>query len=368
MLSRGRVLWPLVLAASLALHGVVGWRWGGTTGRPPSPLGDEPSKLLLVPFETVEAPRPPTTPVPRSTLEPRPRPHPAPRTAVEETSGAPRASPSEPGAADGAAALTGLAADAPRVQPTPLTPRSGVVLGLGSRDLDEPARGATLRNGPGEVVDETIRREVEGEVLTRRLNAELLTEVGAAAVEVGSVPQHFRRAEASLRELLGTSAVDRTPWTAKELVADVATTLSGGAISDTAVRKVTASPLGEAVQRHTVSVPTTDDNRFREQGLQLLAGTEALKERARRARLKTVLQLTTDPTGAVADVTVVERSGDARFDESVLHLSRRVFRRLPDDDEKALGADWWQTRWAFTYEPPQVRVRLLDAHRLPPAP
>jgi hypothetical protein len=48
--------------------------------------------------------------------------------------------------------------------------------------------------------------------------------------------------------------------------------------------------------------------------------------------------------------------------------SPAVFRVLPDDDEKALGTDWWSTKWQFTWEPPDVRVRLLDAHRLPPTP
>lgn len=225
-----------------------------------------------------------------------------------------------------------------------------------------------MQNGPGEVVDQAIAREVEGERLTRRLNADLLADVGAAAIGAGTVPGHFRRAESSLRALFASAEVDRTPLTAKQLAEDVAKTLFASGVSDSAARKVSDSPLGQSVRSQTVSVPNTDDNRFREQGLQLMAGIEALKERARAARLKTVLQLTTDPTGAVADVTVLEHSGDPRFDESVLHLSRKVFRRLPEDDEKALGANWWQTKWQFTWEPPDVRVRLLDAHRIPPAP
>jgi hypothetical protein len=257
-------------------------------------------------------------------------------------------------------------ADVPRAAGHQLTPRLSAIIGLEGGPA-EPVRGSTVRNGPGEFIDEAIAKEVEGERLTRKLNAELLVDVGAAAVGAGTVPGHFRRAESSMRAMLSGVKVDRTPLSAKQLAEDVAKTMFTGGISDSAARKVADSPLGQSVRNQGVSVPNTDDNRFREQGLQLMAGVEALKERISAARLKTVLQLTTDATGAVAEVTVLERSGDPRFDESVLHLSRKVFRHLPEDDERALGTHWWQTKWQFTWEPPDVRVRLLDAHRIPPA-
>jgi hypothetical protein len=110
------------------------------------------------------------------------------------------------------------------------------VLGGPGRAWRQPSHGSTLRNGPGEVIDEAIAREVEGEKLTRRLNAELLGDVGAAAVGAGTVPGHFRRAESRLRAVLKAARVDRTPLTTKETVSDVARTLFASGISDTAAR------------------------------------------------------------------------------------------------------------------------------------
>ncbi|MEW6430891.1 MAG: hypothetical protein AB1730_05225 [Myxococcota bacterium] len=47
--------------------------------------------------------------------------------------------------------------------------------------------------------------------------------------------------------------------------------------------------------------------------------------------------------------------------------SRPVEPPPPDDDERrGLGASWWRTRWQYTWEPPQAKVRLLDAARLSP--
>lgn len=367
MPKTGRLHWPLILAASAVTHALALWLMTDRAPFAPQPP-PRPARFVLVPVEPTSVTAPPA-PEPR-----RPQKPPTVTTSHAKRAEAPTSSPVGPPGppappAEPSVAVAGSGrVDAPRSQAPGLTPSASLVYGLVGASASEPSRGATLRNGPGEVIDEAVAREVEGERLTRRLDRELLGDVGAAAVGAGTAPAHFRRAESTMRAALAGQELDRTPLTGKALVEDVAKTLFAAGISDSAARRVADSPLGASVQRQAGSVPNADDNRFREQGLQLMAGVEALKERARAARLKTVLQLTTDPTGAVAEVTVVERSGDPRFDESVLHLSRKVFRRLPEDDEKALGSTWWQTKWQFTWEPPDVRVRLIGAHRLPASP
>ena len=234
---------------------------------------------------------------------------------------------------------------------------------LGPAGGGEVSRGSTVRNGPGEAPDQRSLNEYTGEVLTRKLNATLQQDVGLAAVGVGNVPTHFKRYETAMRQLLPKSKIDRTPMTDGDLVRDVAGIIFNNGPSAEASRKVSDSPLGRSIAAQNVSVPNAEDMRFREASLQLLSQTENIKERISRARLRTVLEVTTDANGALADVSIIEKSGDPRFDESVMHFSRKVARTIPDADDKLLGTWMWRTRWQFTWEPPEVRVRLLNAWR-----
>jgi TonB family protein len=255
--------------------------------------------------------------------------------------------------------------DLPLATRPSLTPSSGFALQLGTGGLEaDSPRGTTIRNGPGEAPDQASLNEYTGEVLTRKLNTDLQQEVGLAAVAVGNVPSHFKRYESAMRTALPKAKIDRTPMKAADLVRDVAGVMFNEGPSAEAARKVTDTPLGRSVQSQNVMSPNIEDQRFRESSLQLLAQGENLRERATRARLRTVLEVTTDATGALADVSIIERSGDPRFDESVVHFSRKVARTVPDNDDKMLGTSMWRTRWQFTWEPPDVRVRLLNAWRV----
>jgi tryptophanyl-tRNA synthetase len=64
---------------------------------------------------------------------------------------------------------------------------------------------------------------------------------------------------------------------------------------------------------------------------------------------------------ALAEATVIEKSGDTEFDEFVLHLSRKVVREQGDTSETggAPSALGWSSVWQFTWEPPQVKVKFL---------
>ena len=245
-----------------------------------------------------------------------------------------------------------------------LTPGMGFVMKLAPASDGEVSRGSTVRNGPGEAPDQKSLNEYTGEVLTRRLNSDLQQEVGLAAVGVGNVPTHFKNYESAMRKALKKSDIDRTPMSGGDIARDVAGILFNNGPSAEAANRVADSPLGRSVQGQNVMTPNVEDQRFRESSMQMMAQAENLKERITRARLRTVLEVTTDASGALADVSIIERSGDARFDESVLHFSRKVARTLPDSDDKLLGTSMWRTRWQFTWEPPEVRVRLLNAWRV----
>lgn len=264
----------------------------------------------------------------------------------------------------GSTPSVGERGDLPLATRPSLTPSAGFIYQLGPAGDGEPSRGTTVRNGPGEAPDQGSLNEYTGEVLTRRLNDDLQQEVGLAAVGVGNVPTHFKRYESAMRNALPKAKIDRTPMSTGDVVRDVAGVLFNNGTSAEAARKVTDSPLGRSVQNQAAIVPNAEDQRFRESALQLMSQTENIRERASKARLRTVLELTTDASGALADVSIIERSGDAKFDESVLHFSRKVARTIPDSDDKLLGTSMWRTRWQFTWEPPEVRVRLLNAWRV----
>lgn len=351
-----------LLGASLAFHVALLW-FARPPAAPPRSAGIE---LELAWVET----RP-------DALEPAPTPEvtlPAARVAATSAPLASRKKPStvtatppgggESGAPLATAAEAGARGDLPVAARPSLTPSAGFALSLSPGVAEDTPRGTTVRNGPGEAPDQASLNDYTGEKLTRQLNSDLAQEVGLAAVAVGNVPGHFKRYERAMRAALPNAKIDKTPPSAGDLLRDVAGIMFNEGPSAEAAKRVADSPIGRSVAAQNVMTPNVEDQRFREGALQLMAQSEALRERATRARLRTVLELTTDPSGALADISIVERSGDPRFDESVLHFSRKVSRSLPDNDEKLLGAATWRTRWQFTWEPPEVRVKLLNAWRV----
>lgn len=220
-----------------------------------------------------------------------------------------------------------------------------------------------MRNGPGEAPDARALNEYTQEVLTRRLNSDLQQEVSAAAVAVGNVPGHFQRYSEAMRRALPKANL-RTTDVATSLGEMALATLTTKQPSATAANKVADSPLGRSTSNNSTMLIQAEDQRFREQMMQSMAHMETVKESLSQPRLRTVLEMTTDPSGALAHVSIIEKSGDIQFDESVLHFSRKIARELPETDDKMLGHFLWKSRWQFTWEPPQVKVRLLTVWRL----
>lgn len=362
--------WLLVFAASVLLHvGIVGAVWLSRPVEPPPPPRAAPTRVELrwLSAEDVQTqPAAAVTPSAPSTGKPTKRAQPvAPTTPAftGDTGDRPTAVVVAPGAGLDAG-VSAPAVDRPLARGSVFSPGYGSVLRMPEAVGAEPAHGSTLRNHPTERVDEAAVAEYTGEVLSRKVDEQLREDVAAAAAGAGSAPPHFRRLESSLRDTFATTTVDRTPGGD---VAHAARAILTPGASPEAAKRVTESGLGRAVQNNIGGGPNIEDQRAREGMLQMMGAVEGMKERLSAVRLRTVLQLTTDASGAIADVSIVERSGDPRFDESVLHLTRKTARALPDDDERrGLGASWWRTRWQYTWEPPQVKVRLLDAVRLPP--
>jgi len=356
-----------LVGVSLAIHaGALGWM----ATRPPQPQPERTSQPIEMEFVTLPPPpepeqvKPPTQPVaPFAAVTPVKKKK-VETTVVREPqqSSGPVAEGNAPPAQS---AGIGQRGDLPVASRPSLVPSSGFIMQLGPAGTNDSGRGTTLRNGPGEAPDQASLNDYTGEVLTRKLNTELREEVGRAAVEVGNVPTHFKRYESAMRSMLPKAKIDRTPMTAKETIADVAGVMFNNGPSDEATKKVTDTATGRSITGGNVMMPNVEDQRAREAGLAMMVQGENIRERLRRARLRTVLEVTTDATGALADVSIIEKSGDERFDESVLHFSRKVARTIPDADDKLLGATMWRTRWQFTWEPPDVRVRLINAVRVP---
>ncbi len=363
--DRSRLL--TLIGVSVVLHALVFWSL--TLLEPAVIERSKPVEMDLAWVESRPAPPPEPEPAPaqppskaqKSKTDPK-------KKKVAEAAPPTVSGQPDQGAIVVAGPQVGERGDLPLATRPRLTPSEGFSMSLGTGGREEPVRGSTVRNGPGEAPDPRSLNEYTGELLTRKLNDDLQQEVGMAAVGVGNVPNHFKRYENAMRSMLPKSTIDRTPMSGGDIARDVAGIMFNNGPSAEASKKVSDTPLGRSVASQSVMSANVDDQRFRESSMQMLAQTENMKERITRARLRTVLEVTTDANGILSDVSIIERSGDSRFDESVLHFSRKVARTIPDNDDKMLGTSMWRTRWQFTWEPPDVRVRLLNAWRVKSGP
>jgi len=266
----------------------------------------------------------------------------------------------------GAVITTIPGGDGPVVVQRPnLLPSDSFSKSLGTGGAYDTPRGSTMRNSPDEMPDQESLNAYTGDKLARQINSSLKEQIGANAIAVGNVPGHFKFYEKAMRGALPKANIDITPMAAGDIAKEVlATAFTTGRPSPEAAAKVADSPMGRSIMNGVGGGPNVEDQRFRESGMQMMAMGEAVKAQISRVRLRTVLEMTTDPNGDLEDVAIVEKSGDPKFDESVLHFSRKVARKLPDSDEKMLGTTSWRSRWQFTWEPPDVRVKLLNAWRV----
>ncbi|MBL8919379.1 MAG: energy transducer TonB [Myxococcaceae bacterium] len=256
---------------------------------------------------------------------------------------------------------------APSKRPS-LVPRAGFVMSMPEAYDAEDSRGTTLHNEPMDQPDEVAVREYEAEKAGRKLSLDLATDVARAQQGAGRLPGFFGSVSRSLEEAAANEkvAVSKDSERAQALnalgsVLDPTRTKP----TDTAVQRVAETAFVQNARIGNPALPG-DQQQFNQAVAQSFTRLESIKDQLSAPRLRTVVTLTTDPRGVLADASISERSGDRTFDESALHLSRKVMRKLPESDEKALGTSWWRSRWVFTWEPPRMKVRLLEATPLPP--
>jgi hypothetical protein len=262
---------------------------------------------------------------------------------------------------------TGPAVSTPTQRPS-LTPGAGFVFNMPEASDAEETRGTTLHN---EVMDQPDRQavaEYEAERAGRKLSLDLATDVARAQQGAGRLPPFFTNAGRSLQDAAANADVKVSAASQRQQslnalgsVLDPTRTRP----SDDAIRRVAETAAVQSARIGNPALPG-DQQAFNQAMAQGFARAEGIKESLSATVLRTVVSLTTDARGVLADASITERSGDLTFDESALHLSRKVMRALPDSDDKALGTSWWRSRWVFTWEPPRMKVRFLDATPMPP--
>jgi hypothetical protein len=262
---------------------------------------------------------------------------------------------------------TGPSIATPGKRPS-LTPGAGFVMNMPEASDAEDTRGTTLHNDVMDQPDQQAVAEYEAERAGRKLSLDLATDVARAQQGAGRLPGFFTSAAKSLQEAAAQADVK----VSKDSQRQQSLNALGSVLDPTRTR-----PSDEAIRRvaETASVQNArignpalpgDQQAFNQAVAQGFARFEGIKENLSATQLRTVVSLTTDARGVLAEASITERSGDLTFDESALHLSRKVMRTLPDSDDKALCTSWWKSRWVFTWEPPRMKVRFLDATPMPP--
>lgn len=355
------------IVLSLGVHALAGVAlWLAPQPAPP-PSTSATLTWIDVPPPAVQAPPPPP---PERAAPPTPakgKPTKRAATAAAPTPAAPAAASTGTGI-DTPLAETGTGpVAAPSKRPS-LVPRAGFVMSMPEPLDAEDTRGTTLHNEPMDQPDEVAVREYQAEKAGRKLSLDLATDVARAQQGAGRLPGFFGSLSRSFEEAAAQEKVAVSNDSARaQLLDGVGSVLDPTRTkpTDTAVQRVAETAF---VQNNRIGNPALpgDQRQFNEAVAQGFARIESIKDALSAPRLRTVVVLTTDPRGVLADASISERSGDRTFDESALHLSRKVMRKLPESDEKALGTSWWRSRWVFTWEPPRMKVRLLEATPLPP--
>lgn len=371
--EQNRGAWAIAL--SLVLHALLAlWMVFGDHERPQGPVV---SHAIVVEIIEVE---PPKAPEPERAEAPAPAP--APQKKDKKKTAAPIEAvvvPEQVAGDKGAPEKTDQApiADAPRT--VTLQPSLGVVLpglGTGEREL---SKGKTIVNGPGEEPDAVALREYTEDTIKRRLDEDLLNGAAAARARSGLMDPYFTRLGSKLNDGLGKAGVELRERKAGEILREEVF----GTWQETASRYgKDGNPLNSADEERRVvesgfgrqagvgqvnGLSGGDANGQREmaKAMQQFGAMEAIVASAQRARLRTVIELRQGRDGALAEAVFLERSGDVKFDEFVLHQARKVVREQGEIDpgDETPFKEGWRSVWAFTWEPPKVKAKLLRVLR-----
>lgn len=379
------------LLASLVLHALL-LLWLGLSLRHPAPSRARPAPIEVTLWEPRPAPpaipearpqAPAARPAEPAAAPAAPQAAAAPRRPERAPSAEPAAEPSSsvasaaavPGAGAGGSA-PGEGGDSPRG--TLLLPRVGTLFpGLGQGG-SAPTVGHTLTNGPGEAPDPEAVAAYTAETMKRKLDQDLAQGAANAQRRSGLLAPYFNRLQSSVDGALQGAGVKLRQRSAGEAFREEvvgtwqplaeAYGKTGSPVTSPQADRTLNTGLGRSVERGDPALGDVGFARESAKTMQQFAAMEAFVDQALRARLRTVLELRQDATGAVAEAVVLERSGDNEFDEFVLHEARKAVRDQGEvQDGGAPYEEGWRTIWQFTWEPPRVRARLLRVLRGMPA-
>lgn len=372
-----RRLGGAMLLVSLALHGLVAL-WAVSRPRPvPPPPPHQAIELEMV----VVAPKAPAPKevAPAAVVPPAA----APKTKAKAAE-APPAPPAPVAAAapstanmpltDSPSATFVVPAPSPNGPSAKLLPRVGLVAPDALAQGRGVGTGVTTRNSPDELPDPVAMKDYRNEQTGRALQK--MAEGMAAASRVGISPPHpyFGQLGSSFREGLSKGNVAHRQLTTGEAIADsveswrkpaeqFARNSNPGISADEAKRHQQRS-LARAAERVNAT-GDVNNGRWLEGGAQMMGSIQAIFEASSRERLRVVVELVQDQTGALAVVNIMESSGDTQFDDYVVHRVRRVVRDRGEVEAGVPGfGRGWRSVWRFTYEPPKVGATLLQVQAL----
>ena len=376
--ARERRSTAAALLLSLLFHGGGALVLSRLIPTAPPKAGHKPIEveLRILPREAVAPVKlPPAAPAPAKTARAKTS---APAKGAAQAAKQEPTSPAQPGSRS---AATGYVLDAPRRGGASLQPRVSTVLpGIGNGEGDD-ARGHLVLNGPGEEGDPEIIAEYTNEKVARKAGSMVDDALGDAAKAAGTLPPYFSRLQNAMNDSVNKAEVEISDKTRKEKVSDAVDTWllpaqqfarTGSPFANPEDEKaITDTGLGHLADRGGISGRDMTENRQNEAALQYLSGMQVMINSAQRPRLKTVLEVRQTASGALAETVVLQKSGDPKFDEFVLHQTRKLMTQEGDTedgdspwhDEKS---DGFRSIWQFTWEPPNVKARLIRVLRTPP--
>ncbi|MFT3840835.1 MAG: hypothetical protein QM723_27850 [Myxococcaceae bacterium] len=346
----------------------------------PAPKPVEERKPIEVEFRII----PRETPAPVPQQAPVPAQQAAKTAAKSKAQSKPQASEPHPAEATPPSALSfqergSRNADEPRANGTAsLQPRISTVLpGIGNGEGDD-AQGHTVVNGPGEDGDPDVIAEYTREKVGRKAQNLVDGLMGDAARNSGTLPPYFSKVQSGMMDGFGKLLPDLSEKTKQQKAHEAldpwlvpaesyGKTGSPFANPDDA-RAVTDTGLGRIAQSGGFNHGDPGEAAYLNGRMQQLGAMQAMMNASQRARLKTVLEIRQTSSGALAETVVLEKSGDAKFDEWVIHQTRRLISDLgetedgdtPWHDESSNG---FRSVWQFTWEPPKVKVKLIRVMR-----
>lgn len=259
-----------------------------------------------------------------------------------------------------------------------LQPRISTVLpGIGNGEGDD-AEGRTVVNGPGEDGDPEAIAEYTREQVGRKAQNLVDGVMGDVARNSGTLPPYFSKVQSGMMDGFGKLLPDLSEKTKQQKAHEALDPWLVPAETYGKTGSPFANPDDEREVKETGLGRIADQGGFNHsdpaeagrmnQTMQQLGSMQAMVNAAKRTRLKTVLEVRQTSSGALAETVVLEKSGDAKFDEWVIHQTRKLISELgetddgdtPWHDESSKG---FRSVWQFTWEPPKVKVKLIRVMR-----